>query len=234
MDDAVLNDAREKSGMYACGGRAAGRGRGRTSRLRRAAGRCVVPAAAVLLVLGGCGGSEDADEEEAETGPPPPVAVRQVRFGSTPKRVQKQFKTLEEMTDAHGLEVYTHRPDQDEGVILYYTFEFVDDQLALVRVSYHADRFDEKVEREAFFDRIQRKYNVKSDLGMKRGMWRWISINRELTVTWEENAQRDIHVLSVSWDVLEEVRRARHAAIRRDRTRERERSSGSDSVDLGI
>ncbi len=166
-------------------------------------------AAAGLGLSAGCGG----EPPRAPVGPPPPLAIKDIRFGADKAAVERVFKPLEKRSEAFGRAVYTHVPDKGRGPIIAYNFEFLDGKLAACVVVYRAAEFDRTIGRERLFRRIVTKYGARQDLGSTKGHWRWFNIEGRVTITWNEDFQRKINTLTISWNKMDEVRQARLKAM---------------------
>ncbi|NOY80907.1 MAG: hypothetical protein GXP31_07860 [Kiritimatiellaeota bacterium] len=163
---------------------------------------------AAALGLSGCGG----EPPQLPAGPPPPLAIKDIRFGADRSEVERVFRPLEKRSEAFGRAVYTHIPAKGRAIMAY-NFEFLDGKLAACVVVYRAAEFDKVIGRERLFRRIVSKYGARQDLGSTKGHWRWFNIEGGVTITWNEDFQRKIDTLVISWNKMEEVRQARLKAV---------------------
>ena len=195
--------------------------------------RVLIQALALGILLSGCG-----RDEPPPTAPPPtptgPLAVKDVYFGVSVKEVEARFRPLQKVADESGLSVYSHQA-KGSVPILSYAFEFIDGKLVACQVFYDGPLFDQNVKRDDFFRTIEVKYGVKSDFGTSGDLRRWLSVETKTTITWQEDFKRKVNTLTVSWDEMDEVRKARRAAIERARKREAEPPPPPPKkVDIGI
>jgi len=183
----------------------------------------------IALATVGCG-------RKRQEPPPPPVAIKGVRFGASVSDVQRRFKDVKKVSDAFGLAYYMCPPPDPQSPVTGYRFEFIDGKLSACDVVYDAPRFDKAIVKEDFFQQIERKYDAKPDLGTPQGVWRWFNVRDGITITWREDFRRKVYQLRISWDKMDDVRRARMEAIARAARKKTEpaKAPKPHRPDLGI
>jgi len=186
-----------------------------------------------LILLSGCGKDEPEQQDDK---PLAPVAVKTVRFGSSKVEVERVIGELESVGSASGLNVYRRNVPEGDGPLRAYLFFLVDGQLAECQVVYDTVRFNKEIGRENFYGRIEMKYGAKEDFGATDGKRRWLSLEDKVTLTWQDDFDKKISILTVAWGELEQKLAARRRDYQREQAnkRKQEERKPDKSVDIGI
>ncbi len=197
------------------------------------------PGLSLSFLLGAflIGAGSGCGERRRETPPPkptPPIAIKTIHFGCNTGEVERFFQPLEKKTDAFGLAVYSYTPEHSD-TIARYLFEFVDGKLATVYIVYHAPAFDKLIGCQAFFRKLQKKYDVIPDVGAGQGLWRWFNVKRHITITWQQNFRKKLYTLTIRWNTLDAKRKKHYEQMRRARKQKHApRTPAAPKADLGF